>query len=178
MWAQLQSISTWLRGFFSRYSGFPPSTKSTPRQLDLAGLAVLRDHTWIVWRQPWAPSHAIGPIQLSRLTLKSPCREWSTKAHLHLQNQYTWTTKSHVPGLARELKYRDLESHSDHPALDLFCFLVCVTCVWSLVCFSCRIFLLPIPSPRYRTGAAGTHIFTWRLAIWWKAADFCARPHW
>ena len=91
MWAELQSISTWLRGFFSRYSGFPPSTKSTPRQLDLAGLAVLRDHTWIVWRQPWAPSHAIGPIQLSRLTLKSPCREWSTKAHLHLhlhlQNQ-------------------------------------------------------------------------------------------
>ena len=36
-------------------------------------------------------------------------------------------TKSLVPGLARELKYRDLESRYDHPALDLFCFWVCVT---------------------------------------------------
>ena len=29
MWAEFQSISTWLRGFFSGYSGFPPSAKST-----------------------------------------------------------------------------------------------------------------------------------------------------
>ena len=65
-------------GFFSGYSGFPPSEKSTPGQLHPAGFAVLRDHTWIVWRQPWAPSHAFGPIPLSRLTVKSPCRERST----------------------------------------------------------------------------------------------------
>ena len=58
---------------------FSPSSKSTPSQLHLAGFAVLRDHTWIVWRQPWAPSHAFGPIPLSRLILKSPCRERSTK---------------------------------------------------------------------------------------------------
>ena len=55
------------------------SQKSTPGQLHPAGFAVLRDHTWIVWRQPWAPSHAFGPIPLSRLTVKSPCRERSTK---------------------------------------------------------------------------------------------------
>ena len=77
--AEFQSISIWLWGFFSGYSGFPPSSKSTPSQLHLAGFAVLRDHTWIVWRQPWAPSHAFGPIPLSRLILKSPCRERSTK---------------------------------------------------------------------------------------------------
>ena len=29
MWLEFQSISTWLRGFFSGYSGFPPSAKST-----------------------------------------------------------------------------------------------------------------------------------------------------
>ena len=79
MWAEFQSISTWLRGFFSGYSGFPPSSKSTPSQLHLAGFAVLREHTWIKWRQPWAPSHAFSPIPLSQLILKSPCRDWSTK---------------------------------------------------------------------------------------------------
>ena len=29
MWLEFQSISTWLRGFFSGCSGFPPSAKST-----------------------------------------------------------------------------------------------------------------------------------------------------
>ena len=29
MWLEFQSISTWPRGFFSGYSGFPPSAKST-----------------------------------------------------------------------------------------------------------------------------------------------------
>ena len=32
MWAEFQPISTRLRGFFSGYSGFPPSSKSTPMQ--------------------------------------------------------------------------------------------------------------------------------------------------
>ena len=94
MWAEFQSISTWLRGFFSGYSGFPPSEKSTPGQLHPAGFAVLRDHTWIVWRQPWAPSHAFGPIPLSRLTVKSPCRERSTKRTFTFTFTYdlTWYT--------------------------------------------------------------------------------------
>ena len=30
MWVEFQSISIWLRWFFSWYSGFPPSSKSTP----------------------------------------------------------------------------------------------------------------------------------------------------
>ena len=85
MWAEFQSISIWLRGFFFGYSGFPPSSKLTPSQLHLAGFAVLQDHTWIVWQEPWAPSHAFGSIPLSRLILKSPCREWST------QHTFTFT---------------------------------------------------------------------------------------
>ena len=40
----------------------------------------------------WMPSHASGPIPLTRLILKSPCREWSTKAHLHLQIQFNLLT--------------------------------------------------------------------------------------
>ena len=84
MWAESQSISTWLRGFISGYACFPPSPKSTPSQLHLAGFAVLRDHTWIVWRQPWAPSHAFGPIPLSRLILKRPfVGSGQLSAHLH-----------------------------------------------------------------------------------------------
>ena len=69
-------------------TGFPPSSKSTPSQLHLAGFALLRDHTWIVWRQPWAPSHAFGPIPLSQLILKSPCRERSTTC----KRTFTFTT--------------------------------------------------------------------------------------
>ena len=105
MWAEFQSISTWLRGFFSGYSGFPPSSKSIPIQLHLTGFAVLRDHTWIVWRQPWAPSHAFGPIPLSRLILKSPCREWSTK------RTFTFTST-----VATERTYQplDFDLEEDH----------------------------------------------------------------
>ena len=66
----------------SGYSGFPPSSKSTLSQLHLAGFAVLRDHTWIVWRQPWAPS--FGPILLNQLILKSPVGSGRLSAFVHV----------------------------------------------------------------------------------------------
>ena len=56
-WGEFQSISILLPGFFSGYSGFPPSLKSTPSQLHLAGSAgAPRSHM-----DRAAPLHASDP---------------------------------------------------------------------------------------------------------------------
>ena len=70
MWAEFQSISIWLWGFFSGYSGFPPSSKSTPlfHQAIPSGCgAVLRGHTWVVFRgrAPSRQHSSFGPTSLS-----------------------------------------------------------------------------------------------------------------
>ena len=84
MQTEFLSMSTWLREFFFGYSGFLPSSKSASTKLYLAGFGMLWDHTWIVWQQPWAPSHVFGLIPFNLLILKSPCRERSLSAHIYM----------------------------------------------------------------------------------------------
>ena len=79
------------------------SQKRLPVNYIWPGFTVLRDHTWIVWRQPWVPSHAFGPMPLSRLVLKSPCRERSTKrtfTHLHLHMSQVAPQAGAYPGFS------------------------------------------------------------------------------
>ena len=83
MWGQFSVDLNLAPRVFSGYSGFPPPQNRPP--VNYIWLGLLRDHTWIVWRQPWAPSHAFDPIPSSRLILQSPCiGSGQLKAHLHL----------------------------------------------------------------------------------------------
>ena len=52
MWAEFQSISIWLRGFFSGYSGFPPSSKSTLSVNKIRADTLERDNLWYLSLSP------------------------------------------------------------------------------------------------------------------------------
>ena len=86
--------------------GFSPGTPvflPPQNRLPITSGWVCGYHTWIVWRQPWAPSHAFGPIPLSRLILKSPCRERSPKRTFTFT--FTFINISELRWLRNVLRY-------------------------------------------------------------------------
>ena len=86
MWIEFRSSSIWLRRFFSGYSGFPTSSNIDSQSnyiwLGLRRSGITRG-SYGGSRTRAARSHAFGPIPSSRLILKSPCRERSTK-HIYI----------------------------------------------------------------------------------------------